>query len=106
MSSLFYDHLIKLHTLDHQIKSLQLTAQELEELHDSIDQLIQHQVIEIILNVLDQNEHHIFIAKFETAPHDPELLHWLATHIENIEILIQNHIRQLESQLLNHLLND
>lgn len=106
MSTLFYDHLIKLHTLDHQIKSLELTAKELEDLHDSIDQLIQHHVVEIILDVLDQDQHHIFIARIQANPHDPQILHWLNTHIENIEAIIQAEISQLEHQLLQQLLTD
>ena len=92
MSRLFFDHLININQLQSQIDQLETTEEELYQLHQQIDELIQQRVVEVILDLLHQDHHHIFISYLHQNPADTRILIWLKQHIQDVESQIQQTI--------------
>ncbi|MEK9200627.1 MAG: hypothetical protein AAB909_01500 [Patescibacteria group bacterium] len=100
MSKLFYDSLT-----DHQdlIDSLDLplvSEDERAELINLIDEIMSHNILNVILNHLPKNHHEEFIKKLHSAPHDPELLVYLQERTEvDIVVEIKNHAERIKKDI-------
>ena len=103
MSSLFFDHLININQLQSRIDQLEITELELHQLHRQIDELIQHRVVEVILDRLHQDHHHTFISNLQQNPADTEILVWLNQYIQDVESQIQKAIQELEQELIQEI---
>jgi len=103
MSELFFDPLINLKNLHGKIRALSLAGDELQEVEEQIDELIQHRVVEVILDLLHEDHHHTFITYLHEQPNNPEVLSWLKEQIEDIENQISTAITKLEKELIAEL---
>ncbi len=103
MSKLFFDHLIKIERLEEQLVQLDVAEEEMRELREIVDGLIQQRVVEVILDVLHEDHHHVFISRMHLAPADPEILVWLKEQVADIEERITLAIQKLEDELLEEL---
>lgn len=105
MSKLFFDHLIELKKVDHQIKKVAKSAEERQELWALVDEIVHHKVMGCILDRLPRESHEEFLEMFHARPHDEEyLFEYLKKKVgENIEELIKQEIGILSADLLNEL---
>lgn len=104
MSKLFFDHLIVLEEVDSEIKNVAETKEERDELWGLVDEMVQHRVMDTILDKLHHSHHEEFLEKFHKAPHDESLIDYLKIKIgENVEELIKNEIGALAFDLLDDL---
>lgn len=101
MTNLFYDSLT-----GHQdfIDSLDLpivSEDERAELIRLVDEIMNHNILNVILNHLPKAHHEEFIHKLHTAPHDPELLVYLQQRTEiDIAVEIKSHSDRIKKEIL------
>ncbi|MDP3994584.1 MAG: hypothetical protein Q8P91_02035, partial [bacterium] len=77
MSKIFFDHLIELETVEAEIKKASKTSEEREELWKIVDDIINHKVLEFVLDKLSIKHHGEFLEKFHQAPHDTDIISYL-----------------------------
>lgn len=98
---LFYDHIIDKRETLIIIDSLDIPVEKKSHFKALIDDILHSGIVEYILSKLQPRHHKTFLYQLEKAPHDPELLAYLRTHItEDIEDQIR-----LESARLLRLLH-
>jgi len=100
MNKLFFDHLVRVDRVREKLASLAVAEEEVKELEGIIDGLVQQRVVETVLDVLDEEHHHVFISRVHLSPSDPEILVWLKEKVEDIEEKISIAIGELEEELL------
>lgn len=101
MSKIFFDHLIELETVEAEIKKASKTPEEKEELWSIVDDIVNHKILEFILDKLSIQNHSEFLEKFHQAPHDTDLINYLSEKIgENIEELLRQELGNLAYELL------
>jgi hypothetical protein len=105
MSKLFYDHLISLTEVEIEIKKSASSKEEREELWMLVDEIINHKVIEKVLDKLPRENHEEFLELFHKAPHDDELIFgYLKTKAgENIESDLKQDLENLGKDLLKEI---
>jgi hypothetical protein len=105
MSKLFYDHLISLTEVEIEIKKNSSSKEEREELWMLVDEIINHKVIEKVLDKLPRENHEEFLELFHKAPHDEELIFgYLKTKAgENIESDLKRDLDNLGKDLLREI---
>ena len=104
MSKIFFDHLIELETVEAEIKRVSKTQEEKEELWSIVDDIINHKILEFILDKLSIQKHGEFLEKFHKAPHDTDLINYLSEKIgENIEELLRQELGNIAYTLLNEI---
>ncbi len=103
MNKLFFDHLIEIEKLKEKLGQFELKNEELVELEEQIDEVLQHRVIEVVLDNLSESEHQTFIAWVHSDPGDRKLLEWLKHEIEDVEEHIRSAIQKAEEELLEEL---
>lgn len=105
MSKLFYDHLISLTEVEIEIKKNSSSKEEREELWMLVDEIINHKVIEKVLDKLPRENHEEFLELFHKAPHDEELIFgYLKTKAGgNIESDLKRDLENLGKDLLREI---
>ena len=104
MSKLFFDELVVMDAVEHEIKKVAKSEEEKVELWGLIDEMVHHRVMGCVLENLPQASHEEFLQKFHEAPHDESLLGYLKEKIgENIEELIKQEVGSLAFELLQEI---
>ncbi len=70
MTKLFYDNLLNLEELETIIKKSSKTQEEREELWGLVDEILNHKVLEKILDKLPEENHIEFLELYHKCPHD------------------------------------
>lgn len=100
MSKIFYDHLIIMRDLEIVLSEYNLEPQEKIEIHQLIEESVQHRIVSRILDHLPRKEHKKFLSHFYKRPYDENILDFLKEKIFNIENLIRNEVSLLEKEIL------
>lgn len=105
MSKLFFDHLLELNELDHEIKKIAKTREEREELWALVDEIIHHKALGCILDRLPRDNHEEFLEMFHKSPYDEGLLiGYLKEKVgENIEEILKTELGSLAFELLREI---
>lgn len=103
MSKVFYDRYIEFEEIEVEMKGLELSAEEKEELNHLIDETIHHRVLDRVLTHLPKEHHEHFLEKFHNAPHDESLINYLD---EKIEQSVEEHIKDEMDKLKKEILED
>lgn len=104
MSKLFFDHLLSLDDLDHEIKKVAKTQEEREELWLLVDEIIHHKAMGCILDKLPRDNHEEFLEMFHKAPHDEEYIFgYLRKKIgDNIEEILREELGNVTYEILGN----
>ena len=101
MSQIFYDRLVVLEKFGKEVKKKTSSKEEEFELWNLVDDILNHKVMDLILEKLPLKHHDEFIEKFLEAPFDEKLFDYLKDKIEdNVEEIIEQEIGSLAYQLL------
>lgn len=90
MPKLFWDNLIHLDELIHELRQLPFSSEEQAELIELIDSTFHHHLLEEILSALPQKEHETFMAMLADRPYDKEIILYLARFVPDIEARLKN----------------
>lgn len=102
MSKLFYDSLTQHQDLIDSLDLLVVSEEERAELSQLVDEIMSHNILNVILNHLPKPHHEEFITKLHTAPHDPKILVYLQEHTEvDIIVEIKNHADRIKKEILS-----
>ena len=101
MNRKFYDNLIIRQDLIAELDLHALDPEECDELIEIIDQTFHHHILDLILTHLPRERHEEFLIQFYSAPHNPELLNYLKSHVSDIEDKITTHASQIKSEILS-----
>jgi len=77
MVKLFYEHLISFEELAGELNEHELEEAEREKLMDSVYEIIEHRVFDVILTHLPQEFHQAFLEKVAKAPYDATILDFI-----------------------------
>lgn len=105
MSKLFFDHLIYLEEVEIEIKKSATSKEEKEELWSLVDEIINHKVLEKILDRLPEASHVEFMDLFHKHPHDEELVFGYLkskTH-QNIEKELEEEFKSISAEILKEI---
>lgn len=73
MSKLFYDHLII-------IEEIEAAVGKNKKILDLCDQILQHEILDVIFSYLPKEHHAEFLQMFLATPNSPKLLEYLKDH--------------------------
>ena len=101
---LFYDHLIERTTLHKRIDKEAKIEEEKKKLLQTLDEMIHHAVLDVILVHLDEKNHEEFLTMLHKTPHSEELLVYIKEkgHPE-IERKIKEEIERLTKSIFKEL---
>ncbi len=101
MSKLFYDSLTEHQDLIDSLDLPIVSEDERVELSQLVDEIMSHNILNVILNHLPKAHHEEFITKLHTTPHDPELLVYLQERTEvDIVVEIKNHADRIKKDIV------
>lgn len=102
MSKLFYDHLIVFEEIEKVIKKTSSTKEEKEELWILVDEVINHKVMEKILDKLPKEHHVEFLELFHKCPHDEiTIFGYLKEKTgKDIETVLKKELSEISKELL------
>ncbi|MGA3291808.1 MAG: hypothetical protein ABSC49_01525 [Candidatus Microgenomates bacterium] len=105
MSKLFFDHLIVFDEIEVVIKKTATSKEEKEELWGLVDEIVNHKVVEKVLDRLPRENHEEFLELFHKSPHDEEIIFgYLKSKIgENVEKELQKELENVSSEILKEL---
>lgn len=103
MRPTFYDNLINTAPIMAAI-SEELSHIEQEEIHEMIEDILHHRILEIILNDLPEEHHENFLVKFHSDPTDQDLLILIKKHSPKIEEKISEVVLHVHQDLKSDLL--
>lgn len=99
MSSLFYAHIIEIHTLTEKLDELDLKDNHKKHLSELIDSTIHHTVLDVILSSLSEEDKKLFIEKLRQDPNNQELMDFLKERVVDIEDQIRKAVKELKKEL-------
>jgi len=82
MSKVYYDHLLDLKPVEKAIRKAARTHEEKLELWQVVDEIVQHKIMNCILDYLPKELHNEYLEKFYSAPDDEKLLDYLKKKIK------------------------
>lgn len=102
MTKLFFDHLIYFEEIETEIKKSASSKEEREELWTLVDEIINHKVIEKVMDRLPRENHEEFLEIFHKSPHDTEVIFgYLKTKAgQSIEDDIKDDLKNLGQDIL------
>ncbi len=104
MATLFFDHLIEIDEVIIELDSYSVDPAEIEELKSLIDQIIHHEVLNLVLNHLPKSDHEEFITLLSNDPSDISLINYLKSKVSvDIESQISDHGKRLKEDLKNEI---
>lgn len=101
MNRKFFDHLIIREEIVAELNLHNLAPLERDEILDIIDQTFHHHILDLILTHLPREHHEEFLVQYYSAPHNPELLDYLKSHVSDVEDKIINQASQITSEILS-----
>lgn len=97
----FYDHLVLIEEIASELNAYDLPDEERAEILGLIHHTAHQHILNVILNHLPQEHHENFLTKFQTTPHDPELLAFLKREIKtDIESEITIQAARIKKEIL------
>lgn len=103
MSKMFYDHLILIEELMLEIDALDVPDSDKERAKQLVDEILHHEVLTHILDLLPEENHEEFLEQFHRMPFDPQLLKYLD---EKIETSVHQELTNLGIKLKKEILKD
>jgi hypothetical protein len=104
MSRLFFDHLVVFERINLEIKEVVTDQQEREELWNIVDEIVHHNVLSCVLDILPNEHHDDFLEKYHSHPHDSSLVDYLNEKTEdNVEDFLRERIKKLEEEILQEI---
>jgi hypothetical protein len=105
MSKLFFDNLIILDEVDIFVKKTASSKEEKEELWKLVDNIVNHKVIEKVLDRLPRENHEEFMALFHKCTHDEiAIVGYLNSKTgKNVENELQKEFENISSEILKEL---
>ena len=104
MSILFFDHLMVFEAIEKNIKSLELTNEERDELSHLIEDMIHHRALSTVLEKLPMDDHNEFLEKFVQSPFDDSLVEYINFRIDgDISEILAEEFNSLENEILEYL---
>lgn len=101
MAKVFLDHLIEIDEVIALIDSHNLDPEEREELVHLVDEIVHHQVLNLILNHLPKEHHQEFISRLHSDPSSKTHLEFIKTKVTvDIESEIKSHASRLKKDLI------
>jgi hypothetical protein len=88
--NIFYDNLINLHELHLEFDRLEIPLEHRRELIDLADSTIHHEIFDLIMVELPEQQHVRFLQTFSSDPSDLEIMGWLRSHIPDVENKIRS----------------
>ncbi len=105
MTKLFFDNLIAFEEVEVIIKKTTSSNEEKEELWGLVDELVNHKVVEKILDKLPRQHHEEFLALVHECPHDEvivfEYLNGKVGH--DVREELQNELKGISADILHEL---
>lgn len=105
MRSIFYDNLINTDELMARV-SQDLHHLEQEALHEILEEIIHHRILEAILDEIPKAHHENFLLRFQADPNDLELFTFIKFHSPEIESKINQTalavIEEIKSELFDN----
>ena len=74
MSKLFFDHLVSLEEVEIEIRKNASSKEEREELWKLVDGIVNHKVMEKVLDNLPRDNHEEFLELFHKCPYDEQVI--------------------------------
>ena len=97
----FYDSLVILDEVISELDAYDLPEEERAEIMGLIHHPTHHHILNVILNHLPQEHHESFLTRFQSTPHDPELLAFLKKEIKaDIESEIRIQAKKIKAEIL------
>ncbi len=105
MTKLFFDNLIVFEEIEAVIKSSAGTEEEKEELWSLVDEVVNHKVMEKILDRLPRENHEEFLELFHKCPHDEVAVfgYLKGKTGKDIEKELQEELKDISSDILQEL---
>lgn len=101
MSKIFYDRYLDFEEIEIEIKNLNLSSEEKEEINHLIDETIHHRVLERVLTHLPLEHHADFLDKFHQAPYDETLIKYINDRVEqSVEVHIKDEMEKIKQEIL------
>ncbi len=105
MSKLFFDNLIEFKEIELVIKNSASSKEERDEMWMLVDEIINHKVIEKILDKLPRECHEEFLEIFHKSPHDEQIIfaYLHGKTDENIEEILKQELKKISDDLLSEI---
>ncbi|KKR44881.1 MAG: hypothetical protein UU51_C0004G0018 [Microgenomates group bacterium GW2011_GWC1_41_20] len=105
MSKLFFDNIIMFEEVDKAIKNVASSTEELNELRDIVDGIVNHKVVEKVLDKLPKEHHEGFLALFHKCPHDEVTIFEYINQKSGRDIReeLENDLKSISSDILHEL---
>lgn len=103
MKKLFFDHLLLIDDVTAVIDTHDLSPQQRQELIDLVDHTLQLEILSEILTHLPRKHHETFLGKLHQAPHDPEIMVFLQTHVMGIDQIIFKKAATVKKRIIRDL---
>ena len=105
MTKLFFDNLISFEEVEVVIKKTASSNEEKDELWSLVDEVVNHKVMEKILDKLPREHHEEFLALFHKCPHDEVVVfeYLKGKAGENIEEELQQELESISTDILHEL---
>lgn len=101
MSKIYYDQLLDLQPVEKAIKKVAKTHEEKLELWQVVDEIVQHKIMNCILDHLPKELHSEYLEKFYSAPDDEKLLDYLKEKVKkDITLIFKEAVAVLVLELM------
>lgn len=103
MSKLFYDRFMILEEVEIELRKMNLSKEERQEMDRLIDETLHHRVMGRILTYLPRPYHAEFLDRFHKSPYDEALVNYLN---EKIETSVEQHVKDEVEKVKKEILED
>ena len=106
MSKLFFDRLMVLEEVELEIKKTASSKEEREELWMLVDEIVNHKVLEKVLDKLPRAHHEEFLELFHKCPHDEQAIFGYLkgkTGQDNIEEILREELKSISTDILKEI---
>jgi hypothetical protein len=105
MSKLFFDNIIVFEEVESAIKNAASSTEELNELRGLVDGIINHKVVEKVLDKLPKEHHEGFLTLFHKCPHDEVAVFEYINEKSGRDVReeLENDLKSISSDILHEL---
>lgn len=105
MTKLFFDNLVSFEEVEIVIKKTASSKEEKDELWGLVDEVVNHKVMEKILDKLPRKHHEEFLALFHKCPHDEVVVfeYLKGKAGKDIERQLQQELESISADILQEL---
>lgn len=97
MKKHFYSHLVDPEDIRNELKVLEISDDEAEDLHLVIESTIHHAVVDMIMKELPESHKHLFLAHIQDDNHD-DVIALITEHISDHEKRIRDLVERLRGE--------